>query len=187
MRRAFVLIALLAGIPVASRAQGLGSAAIGRQVRIVTVDGTVVTGELVGLRSDTALIAMATVVPLGAAPSSRQERVGQRIALTAIQSHAISVRYQKRTTYGALVGGGLGLVLVNAGRVADGRAPGRSLGPSSVELRSLAWPAALVLTATGALVGSRMGPKRWVGSTTEGHVQMSLPSTGVGFAIALRF
>jgi hypothetical protein len=179
-------IALLAGLAHTAVAQGLGPATIGRQVRIVTIDGNVVTGELVGLRTDTALIAMATVVPLGAVASSSTERVGLRIALASIQSHAVFIRYKRRTTYGALVGGGLGLVLVNAARVADDRAPGRSVGRLPVELRSLAWPAAVVLTGTGALIGSAIGPKRWVGPNGA-HVTASPLPSGARVGIALSF
>ena len=167
-------------------AQRFVGVATGRQVRIVSVDGTIVTGEFVGLRSDTALIAMATVVPSTVPPSVHGTRVGRMIALDDIQSYAIRVRSKHRAVYGALVGGGLGLALLGVARKSDRSTEGKGVGKLPVEAQALARPAAVALTVAGALVGAAVGREHW-GASKSIQAALGPSQARLGIALSVRF
>ena len=186
--RGVVLSTVLTLAAVASAsAQRFASVVVGTQVRIVTADGTVTTGEFVGLRGDTALIARATVVPSTGPALGDQARVGRAIAVTDIRTYAIRVRSKSLAVYGALAGGGLALALIHATRSPDvGCDRDHPCGELPLTSRGLAVRAALVLVAAGTAIGAAVGPARW--RVAQGAYASIVPvQSGVGVVCSVRF
>jgi hypothetical protein len=188
VRLAYVLRLSVLALAVATRlgAQRLAGVVPGRQVRLVTVDGTVVTGEFAGVRSDTALIAMAHVVRASREHGPDLECVAQAIAISEIGSYAIQAREKTWAIYGTLVGGGLGLTLLSVARANDRRWDREGIGGPAPSLRKLAGPAALALTGAGALVGAFIGPKTWVAPSGARATVLAQPRS-VGMAVSVPF
>jgi hypothetical protein len=184
--KAVVLSVLAAALALRASAQRPVAVEPGRMVRIVTTDGSIVTGEFVGLRRDTALIAMAHVVPARGSVFTDQERAARIISLRDIQSYEVQTRTKGWAIYGALAGGGLGLAILSVARANDRHWEVPGLEGSDPNTRKLARPVALALTAAGAMVGALIGPKKWV-VPNDVRATLDAAPTGMGMAVSVRF
>jgi hypothetical protein len=171
-------------------AQRLAEVALGKHVRIVSADGTVVSGEFSGIRGDTVLVSMARVERPALETSRSREPVASRIALADVQSYALRVRTRRGVGFGAasgaLVGGGLGAAIFAVARASDRHWGNPAVDESDLESRALARHVAIVLTVAGSMVGALVGPKTWV--VPHGvHAMLRAPEAGVGMALSVRF
>ncbi len=141
-------------------AQRLQDLPIGKPIRLETCTGKTLTGKFGGLRGDSVDVAIDSVVTSTVTFPPDRITIARTIGTDCVRSYSVFERYASSAGRGALIGAGLGAVVVGVAWASD-RAYERQGGAASIPTTALAVPVALVLTGIGAWIGAVSGTEQW--------------------------